>query len=66
LSHVPNGSLTNFPVAISEDKKCRSVDVFDSLQTYEKYRLFYIHDKPFAKWEKGRGKPDWFEKSLAI
>jgi len=65
LSFVSSGHMTDFPVAISEDKKCRSVDGFDALPIYGKYRLFYIHDKPFTKWEKGRSKPDWFEKSLA-
>jgi len=59
-AEVPDGDLTEFAVAIQQDKKCRQLPDFDSLSVFEKYRKFYIHDKYFAKWEKGRNKPDWF------
>jgi len=32
---------------------------FDNISTVEKYRLYYRHDKPFAKWGR-RGAPEWF------
>ena len=59
-SIVPDGDLTEFAVAIQQDKKCRQLPNFDSFSVSERYRQYYICDKPFAKWEKGRSKPDWF------
>jgi hypothetical protein len=51
--------LTKFSIAISEDKKCREIDGFDDLDRVEQYRLYYIHDKPFAEWT-FRCKPSWY------
>ena len=51
--------LTKFPIAISEDKKCREIDGFDDLDRVEQYRLYYIHDKPFADWT-FRLQPSWY------
>ena len=60
-SVVKYGDLTPFAVAISPDKNCRKISNFDSLCSVEKYRLYYIHDKPFANWTK-RDIPYWFKK----
>ena len=38
---------------------CSPVPHFDNISTVEKYRLYYRHDKPFAKWGR-RGAPEWF------
>jgi hypothetical protein len=51
-SWVPAGNLTPFAVAISESMNCRKIAGFDNLSTVEKYKLYYKHDKPFAKWTK--------------
>ena len=58
-SIAPQGSLTDFAIAISDDMSCRQVDGFDSLSAVEKYRLYYKHDKPFVMWTK-RQVPAWF------
>lgn len=62
-AQVPDGPLTEFAVAISDDKKCRAFAYFNSLPTIEKYRLYYILDKPFAKWKLDNA-PDWYMKSI--
>lgn len=53
--------LTKFAVAISEDKKCREITGFDGLPAIDQYKLYYIYDKPFAKWTR-RMPPSWFKK----
>jgi hypothetical protein len=58
-SLVPDGSLTKFAIAIAEDKKCRNISNFDSLDIIQQYQLYYVFDKPFATFKK-RGIPDWF------
>jgi hypothetical protein len=58
-SIVPSGVLAPFSVAIAEDKNCRKVPNFSSLDPVEQYRLYYKYDKPFASWTK-REVPDWF------
>lgn len=58
---VGNAGFTPFAVAIAPDKNCRKISGFDSLDTVEKYRLYYIHDKPFVKWT-NRETPYWFNK----
>jgi hypothetical protein len=60
-SLVPDGDLTEFAVAIAQDKNCRKVSNFDSMSVIDKYRQYYIHDKPFAEWT-NRDVPDWFKK----
>jgi hypothetical protein len=50
--------LTDFAIAIAQDMKCRKVKGFENLDSISKYRLYYKHDKLFAKWTK-RQKPDW-------
>jgi hypothetical protein len=50
LSHIPDGELTSFAVAISDTMNCRKVKGFESLSTIEKYKLYYKLDKPFAVW----------------
>ena len=58
-SIAPKGDLTDFAIAISDDKNCRNVDGFDGFSTVDKYRSYYKHDKPFVKWTKRR-QPVWF------
>ena len=57
---IPEGELQPFAVAINQESKCRKVSNFDSLDTIDKYRLYVIWDKPFAKWDKGAKVPEWF------
>jgi hypothetical protein len=57
---IPNGPLNEFAIAISADKQCRQrITTFDSKSSVDKYRLFYIFDKPFAEWTV-RPIPTWF------
>jgi len=56
---ILDGERTDFAVAINEKCNCRKVPHFDNISTVEKYRLYYRHDKPFAKWGR-RGAPEWF------
>lgn len=58
-SVVPDGELEEFAVAIADDKNCRKISDFNSLDSVEKYRLYYKYDKPFAKWSV-RQIPTWF------
>jgi hypothetical protein len=58
-SVCPEGELTEFAIAISEDMECRKVDGFDQLDRVSQYRLYYKHDKPFATWK--RNKPAWIK-----
>lgn len=46
--------------AISEASICRLHPEFDGASVREKYRMYYVNDKPFAKWEKGIPAPKWF------
>lgn len=57
---APEGNLTPFKVAISDDSICRNIPEFETFEIYEQYRKYYIHDKPFATWDKGVSAPDWF------
>lgn len=58
---IPDGELTTFAVAISQDSLCRQVSGFESFSVVNKYRTYYIKDKAsFAKWTHGRNKPEWF------
>ena len=59
LLSFSESDLTAFPIAIAEDKICRKHPDFNSADAVHKYRLFYIYDKPFAKWTK-REAPMWF------
>jgi hypothetical protein len=60
-SNVKDGDLTEFAIAISDDKECRKVTGFNCMSVIDKYRQYYIHDKPFAKWTL-REVPHWFTK----
>lgn len=60
-ARVPNGDLTDFSVAIKEDKKCRQVPGFDKLPVVEQYKLYYIHDKvEIARWFSVDQIPNWW------
>jgi hypothetical protein len=58
-SENPEGKLTKFAIAISEDSNCRKIEGFDDINRVEQYRLYYKHDKPFATWK--RNKPAWID-----
>lgn len=59
LSFVPIGPQTDFKIAINENMSCRLHPLFENGSVVDKYRLYYTHDKPFAKWT-GRPAPSWF------
>lgn len=51
VPNVPTGNLTDFAIAISDNKKCRHHHLFNSLSTTAKYQLYYRLDKSdFATW----------------
>lgn len=58
-SLISDGPLTEFAIAIAPDKNCRKVIDFENLSVIDKYRQYYIHDKPFAKWT-NRNTPFWY------
>lgn len=60
-SPVPEGPLTEFAVAISQDQRCRTQADFENLSVVNKYREYYNYDKSrFAKWTK-REAPNWYK-----
>lgn len=55
-----SSDLQPFAIAIGENTECRKRIVnFDTKDAVEKYRLYYIFDKPFADW-KYTEPPTWF------
>lgn len=60
LANVPDGKITDFYAAIPKEANCRKIKGFDDLTIVNKYRQYYIHDKPFAKWTRTRKMPVWF------
>ena len=63
---LPSIGLTEFPVAISADQKCRSIPNFDRLTVKQKYRAYYLYDKSrFAKWT-GRSVPEWWARWVRL
>lgn len=50
ISHVPEGDITPFAIAISNTMNCRKIKDFENFSTVEKYKLYYKLDKPFAVW----------------
>ena len=59
MSYIPEGELTPIPPAISANKNCRQISNFSEKHFTEQYRLYYIFDKPFARWSV-RDTPEWF------
>ncbi len=61
LLDLPDIGITPFATAISEDTQCRKrIRNFDDLPVYQQYRLYYVFDKPFAKWDRLNNTPQWF------
>jgi Pyrimidine dimer DNA glycosylase len=56
---VDYGDLTEFATAIKDDKLCRKHPDFNKFGTVHNYRLYYVMDKPFAKWKNGNI-PEWY------
>lgn len=53
--------LQPFSVAIGGDKECRKrIRNFNDLPVWQQYRLYYVFDKPFAKWDRLQNTPQWF------
>ena len=62
---VPDGDQTEFSIAINDEQQCRQDPRFESASVVDKYRLYYAHDKrDFAKWDKGRPAPSWYNTIL--
>lgn len=56
---IPDGKLTEFAVAISEDSNCRLLPLFEQKSVVEKYRAYYNCDKSgFATWKTNT--PSWY------
>jgi len=56
---LPIGPLTRFAQAMPDEYKC-----IDAVRAYRRY---YVNDKAyFAKWEKGRPAPKWWENNLEL
>lgn len=55
-----SNDLQPFAIAIAEDTECRKRIInFETKDAVEKYRLYYVFDKPFAVW-KNTPTPSWF------
>lgn len=59
-SYISEGPLTEFAVAIAEDKNCRKLPDFNSFTIVGKYRSYICLDKPFAVW-KNAPEPEWIK-----
>jgi len=55
-SGIPNDTITEFPQAMKAYPECMVEG--DPVQAYRNY---YHRSKHFAKWEKGRAAPSWWE-----
>jgi hypothetical protein len=55
-SNIPSLGLTEFPQAMSHFPDCKVEG-----NPVQAYRNYYHMAKPFAKWEKGRSAPNWWE-----
>lgn len=53
--------MTPFPEAIPLNAECRKMPSFNISTLIERYHLFYVHDKTFAKWPQNKT-PEWFTK----
>lgn len=62
LSHlIPEGDLTPFALAMPDDYRPEGLLSHAIGDTaVQAYRRYY-HAKAFAKWDKGRPMPDWFD-----
>jgi len=63
FSMVPDGPLTEFAIAISEDKNCRKLPEFNNFSIVQKYRSYICFDKPFAEWRNCE-EPVWRQEYL--
>jgi hypothetical protein len=57
--NVPTGPPTQYAIAINKDKECCKLDGFKNFSSVEKYRHYYVFDKPFATWT-NTTTPEWF------
>ncbi len=57
LSRVP----MNMPQAEQTPIRLAMPDQYKSDDPIESYRNYCIHEKHYAKWEKGRDKPEWWQ-----
>jgi len=54
IRHLPRDPWTDPP-------QCMPDQYRDPLDTVKAYRDYYVHEKAyFARWNNGRGAPDWF------
>lgn len=53
--NIPNIPMTDFKLAMNHYPMCKDPDPVVA------YRNYYHAAKPFAKWQKGRPAPDWWE-----
>jgi hypothetical protein len=60
---VEGGSITPYAIAINKDKNCWKISGFENFSAKEKYRHYYVFDKPFATWT-NKSKPLWFQEIL--
>jgi hypothetical protein len=61
LLNLPDDKQTQFVTAIKDDKECRKrIRNFNDLPVWQQYRLYYVFDKPFAKWDRLQNTPQWF------
>lgn len=58
-ANVPAGCQTQYAIAINRDKECWKLPGFENFTAVEKYRHYYVFDKPFATWT-NTTKPSWF------
>lgn len=53
--------LTPFAEAINDESNCRKLPEYERASIHDRYKLFMIHDKPFATWPQDRT-PLWILK----
>lgn len=59
---MKNNPPTNLPDIPWTPPPLAMPDIYKLENVVESYRNFYIHDKPFATWDRLNNKPEWFEK----
>ena len=58
LSKIPDNININMPTPVAQAMP----DEYKNENPIKAYRDYCIHEKHYAKWEKGRDKPEWWVK----
>ena len=61
LSKVPSNIIQGDMTPLAQAMP----DVYKDSDSIKAYRAYCIHEKHYAKWDKGRDKPNWWTKEIA-